>query len=241
MGQLESLDSSEDLARRRHRHWYDRLMMLADGVFAIAITLLAAEIVSPMQPGVSLEMLWSALGPQLDAYALSVLVISIFWLAHRRFMAMILTVDAPVTVITLVMLALVALIPAATRLADRQHGSPDVMLIYSGLVVAIGVACAAMWGYAALVAGLVSPEVTRAQRWFFFVLILFTPPFFLLLTAGLVRPPLGLVPATLAGLFLIGWRMRLWITRRLGPADLGAGAMRPAGRSEIEDAPQTSP
>jgi len=168
MGQLEHPDSGADQARWRHRHWYDRLMLLSDGVFAIALTLLAADIAPPMQPGASIAAIWTALGPQLDAYALSAVVIGVFWLAHRRFMAMTLTVDAPVTVITLVMLALVALIPAATRLADHQQGSPAAMLTYSGLVVAIGVACAALWGYAALVAGLVVKEVTRAQRWFFF-------------------------------------------------------------------------
>lgn len=217
MGQLESLDSDEGLVRRRHRHWYDRLMMLSDGVFAIAITLLAAEIAPLMTPGVSLAGLWGALASQLDAYALSVIVICIFWLAHRRFMAMILTVDAPLTVITLVMLALVALIPAATRMADLQHGSSSAMAIYSGLVVAIGLACAALWGYAALVARLVSDEVPKAQRWFFFALILLTPPFFLAITGMLQRPPPGEVPLTLVALFLIGWPMRMWIARRLEP------------------------
>ena len=217
MGQLESLDSDEGLAKRRHRHWYDRLMMLADGVFAIAITILAAEITPLMTPGASLAALWASLAPQLDAYALSAVVICIFWLAHRRFMAMTLTVDAPLTVITLVMLALVALLPAATRLADRQHGSPHAMIIYGGLVVAIGLACAALWGYASLIANLVSDEVPKAQRWFFFLLILLTPPFFLAITGTLQRPPPGLVPLTLVFLFLIGWPMRMWIARRVEP------------------------
>ena len=218
MGQLESLDSDEGLAKRRHRHWYDRLMMLADGVFAIAITILAAEITPLMTHGASLADLWASLTPQLDAYALSAIVICIFWLAHRRFMAMILTVDAPLTVITLAMLALVALIPAATRLADRQHGSPYAMIIYGGLVIAIGLASAALWGYAALLANLVSGEVSKAQRWFYFVLILLTPPFFLAITGTLQRPPPGMVPLTLVALFLIGWPMRVWIARRLESA-----------------------
>ena len=221
MGQLESLDSDEGLAKRRHRHWYDRLMMLADGVFAIAITLLAAEITPPTVTHGNLAQLWAAMQPQLDAYGLSVVVISVFWLAHRRFMAMILTVDAPVTVLTLVMLGLVALIPAFTRLAETQNGSPDAMLIYGALVVLIGFAVAAIWGYAALIADLVSGEVPKRQRWFFFLLMLFTPPLFLILTAVLGRPPPGAVPLTLIALFLIGWRMRLWVIRRLvdAPAD----------------------
>jgi uncharacterized membrane protein len=167
--------------------------------------------------------------PQLDAYALSVVVICIFWLAHRRFMAMILTVDAPLTVITLVMLALVALVPAATRMADFQHGSSPAMTIYGGLVIAIGIACAALWGYAALLANLVSDEAPKAQRWFYFALILLTPPLFLAITGTLQRPPPGAVPMTLVLLFLIGWPTRLWFARRLEPA--------PSPRPESEPEP----
>jgi uncharacterized membrane protein len=216
-GELESLDSNEGLARRRHRHWYDRLMMLADGVFAIAITILAAEIVPPTTPVGSLAGIWHGLVHQLDAYALSLVVICIFWLAHRRFMAMILTVDAPLTVISLIVLGLVALLPAFTRLAESQSASPAAMLFYGALVVAIGLAMAAMWGYAALAAGLVSDEVPKAQRWFFFALILFTPPFFLWLTSLLPHPAPGEVPLALVALFLIGWRMRMWMIARISP------------------------
>ncbi|HEY7900908.1 MAG TPA: TMEM175 family protein [Caulobacteraceae bacterium] len=213
MGQLESLDSDEGLARRRHRHWYDRLMMLTDGVFAIALTLLAAGIAPPLTHGMDLAQAWASVAPQLDVYSLSAVVIAVFWLAHRRFMAMILTVDAPITVITLVLLSLVALIPAATRLAR----STAAMTIYGGLVVAIGLTCAAMWGYAALVADLVSKEVPRSQRWYLFALMLVTPPLFLVLTAALPHPSSGAVSLALVALFIVGWRMRTWAVRRLWP------------------------
>jgi uncharacterized membrane protein len=215
-GQLESLDTDEGLARRRHRHWYDRLMMLSDGVFAIAITLLAADITPPTVFHGGVASLWATLAPQLDAYALSFVVISVYWLAHRRFMAMILTVDAPVTILTLAFLGLVALLPAFTRLTHFQMGSGASMLIYGGLVVSIGVALAAMWGYAALIAGLVSGEVPTSQRWYYFLLILLTPPFFLLLTRILPAATPGLIPLTLVVLFLIGASMRRWIVSRLG-------------------------
>ena len=91
-----ALDSDEGLKRRRHRHWFDRLMMLADGVFAIAITFLAADITTQAGWDGRWASLWPHLSAQLDAYATSFVVIAIYWLAHRRFMAMILTVDAPV-------------------------------------------------------------------------------------------------------------------------------------------------
>ena len=214
-GEPESLDADESLTRRRHRHWFDRLIMLSDGVFAIAMTLMALNIQTPIAADGRVDNLWAALAPQLDAYALSFVVISVYWLAHRRFLAMILTVDAPVTVLNLVVLALVGLLPAATRLAHSTGPLAPYMMVYGALVVAIGVSLAAMWGYAALGANLVSPEVSAPERWFIFILILFTPPFFLLLTMVLHNPGPGIVPLSLTGLFLIGWRMRLWVTRRI--------------------------
>jgi uncharacterized membrane protein len=216
-GEPESLDTDESLTRRRHRHGFDRLIMLSDGVFSIAITLLALNIQLPDVSQSRVADLWAGLAPQLDAYALSFVAISVYWLAHRRFLAMITTADAPVTVLNLVMLALVALLPAATRVAHLPGPAAPHMMIYGGLIVAIGVSLAALWGYAALAVDVVSPEVSRPERWFFFVLILITPPLFLALTSLLGNPAPGAVPLVLTALFLIGWRMRLWVLRRLGP------------------------
>lgn len=216
-GEIESLDTAENLERRRHRHWYDRLMMLTDGVFAIAFTLLAISLSPPDHWDGRWGPLWAWLAPQLDAYAMSALVISIYWLAHRRLMAMILTADAPVTVLCLIVLALIGLLPSATRLISNHGAVGAARLAYGALVVAIGLATAAMWGYAALVADLVSPEVPRRVRWFLLALMVFTPPVFLLLIMGLgVTPWPGENPLALAALFLIGWRLRLWFVRRLG-------------------------
>jgi uncharacterized membrane protein len=214
-GEPESLDTNESLERRRHRHWFDRVIMLSDGVFAIAMTLLAFNFQIPDAAVDRLADLWTALAPQLDAYALSFVVISIYWLAHRRFLAMIVTADAPVTVINLVMLAMVAMLPAATRLAHQPGPASVRMTVYGALVVGIGVSLAALWGYAASRPGLVPPEVSRAERWFLFALILVTPPFFLALTMLLKNPAPGAIPLMLIALFLIGWRMRLWVLRRL--------------------------
>ena len=217
-GEPESLDVDEALERRRRRHWYDRLIMLSDGVFAIAITLLAFEVRGPALWDGRLASLWANLAPQLDAYALSVVVISVYWLAHRRFMATVLVVDAPTTVLTLFMLGLVALLPAATRLAHEHADHRDVMLVYGGLVISIGLSMAALWAYAALITDAVSPEVTRSVRWFAFLLMLVTPPLFLVLATALPIHSAGVVPLSLTVLFLIGWRMRLWALRRMAGA-----------------------
>ncbi len=200
----------------RGRHWHERLLMLCDGVFAISITLLAAEIVVPAGDVVSFGRLWARLAPQLDAYALTVVVISVYWLAHRRFTALIRHADAPVTVLTLMMLGLVALLPAATRLVDGHGGPSPAMLTYGALVVAIGASLAATWGYAALIADLVPAHIRRWQRWYYFALMLLTPPFFLLLTQAAPNAGPGVIPALLLTLFLIGWRLRVWLLGRFG-------------------------
>lgn len=203
----------ESLDAHQQKHWYERLMMLCDGVFAIAITLQAADLRVPRDWGGD----WAGLhlADQLNAYAMSFLVISIYWLAHRRFMATIRTVDAPITVLTLIMLGLVALLPAATRLISGYSDYGPSRLLYGGLVVAIGFSVGLLWGYAALVAGVVSSEVSLRQRCFLLLLIVFTPPFFLLVTFAIPRSAAGAVPLALAAMFLIGWRMRLWMLRRL--------------------------
>ena len=221
-GEPETLDTDESLERRRHRHWFDRLIMLSDGVFAIAITLLAFDLHGPAHWR-TLSDIWAALTPQLDAYALSFVVVAVYWLAHRRFFAMIVTVDAPVTVLNLVTLALVALVPAATGLNHSGGPASAAMPVYSGLVIAIGLSVAAVWGYAALIANLVTPEITRAARWFLLGLMVATPPLFLFLVSGLENPPSGVIPLALVALFLIGWPMRMWVLGRL------RGRLRPGG------------
>ena len=212
----QTLPEAGEQEVQQQKHWHDRLMLLCDGVFAIAITLLAIDIRAPAGWGGD----WAGLGlgRQLDAYAMSFLVISIYWLAHRRFMAMIRIVDAPITVLTLIMLGLVALLPAATRLISSYSVHPLSQLVYGALVMAIGLAVGLLWGYAALIAKLVSRAVSVRQRWYMLALIVLTPPFFLGLTFAIPRPAPGEVPLFLAALFLIGWRMRLWVLRRLEKA-----------------------
>jgi uncharacterized membrane protein len=198
----------------RQRHWFDRVIMLSDGVFAIAITLLAFDLHGPASWATASDV-WAALAPQLDAYALSFIVISVYWLAHRRFMSMIVRVDAPATVLNLIFLALITLLPAATKMV---HGSGPVeasIQIYSWLVIAIGVALGCLWGCAGLVANLVQKDVIRPVRWFLLALILLTPPLFLFLVSGFRNPPYGLVPLLLALLFLIGWPLRLLVLHQL--------------------------
>jgi uncharacterized membrane protein len=203
------LDVEEDLDAH-NRNWLDRLTFLADGVFAIAITLLSVEIREP-QGWRTLAELWAGLAPQLGIYAVSFVVIASYWLAHRRIMATITKVDAPLTVLTLITLGLVALVPGLTHLRFPSAA----ILLYGALVIGIGTSLAAIYAYAGLIRDYVSPKVSRRQRWFQVVLWIFTPTFFLSVIWLTKFPSLLAQAALLASMFLIGWPMRTWILRRL--------------------------
>ena len=211
-GELESLETTEPLAARRERHNFDRLIMLSDGVFAIAITLLAFDIRPPDGWNGQFASLWAVLKPALSSYALSFLVISVYWLLHRRFMAAMLRVDAIATILNLLILGLISLLPAGTRVAEASNGKMDTLGLYVLLVIAIGTSVACFWGYAALVGNLVSPDVGPRARWIGFLGVLLAAPLFLFLTIG-AHVPQYVVPLALLALFVAGWLVLQRLTR----------------------------
>ena len=110
-----------------HQRHFDRLVMLADGVFAIALTLSAVELRPEARPGQSLFEVW---GAPLLVYFLSFYLIAGVWYQHRRAMAQLRRIDAPLTVLTMLLLSLVALVPVLIRnmivngTVQEVHGVP---------------------------------------------------------------------------------------------------------------------
>jgi len=222
-GEPESLDQSEPFKARDQRHAYDRLIMLSDGVFAIAITLLALDVRAPTKWSGGLAGLLAVMAPVLSAFVLSFLVISLYWLLHRRYVAMLMRVDWIAMVLNLAFLGLIALLPAATRLAEYTNGSMSALGLYSMLVVAIGASLAVFWGYATFVGRMVYPEIGGRARWVYFLVPLIAPPLTLLATIP-TRIPNGIVPIVLLAMFVVGGLLlqRLVHTARAsseGPSD----------------------
>jgi uncharacterized membrane protein len=95
-----------------HQRHFDRLVMLSDGVFAIALTLSAVELRPEVKPGQSLLQAW---GVPLLVYFSSFYLVASVWYLHRRAMAQLRRIDAPLTVLTMLLLSLVALVPVLIR------------------------------------------------------------------------------------------------------------------------------
>ncbi|WP_406404686.1 TMEM175 family protein [Streptomyces sp. NBC_00879] len=117
----------------------DRLLALSDGVFAIAMTLLALDITLPA--GLDPAAFEDALGdvmPNVWAYALSFLVIAAFWRGHHQIFQYTRNLDGMVIRLGLLSLALIALMPFPTKLLAEYGDESLSVAVYSGAVAAMG-------------------------------------------------------------------------------------------------------
>lgn len=116
-----------------------RLLALSDGVFAIAMTLLALDLTLPA--GLDPAGFEHALGdvmPNVWAYALSFLVIAAFWRGHHQIFRYVREVDGTVIRLGLLSLGLVALMPFPTTLLAEYGDLSQSVAVYSGTVAAMG-------------------------------------------------------------------------------------------------------
>ncbi len=161
----------------RHSHDYNlqRLTVLTDAVFAIAMTLLALELRPPEHWNGSLVGLVTAMWRSLAAYSVSFFLVAAYWTSHRRSFHSILRTDGILTFLALLTLALVTLLPVITRLMIEQSTRSGALVIYMGFFAAIGVTNALLWGYACVRPGLVDPAATPRFRLVQFLLHLVPP------------------------------------------------------------------
>jgi uncharacterized membrane protein len=127
-----------------------RFLALSDGVFAIAMTLLALDITLP--DGLDAAGFRHALGeamPKLWAYALSFAVIAAFWRGHHQIFRYAQEADGTVIRAGLLCLGLIAIMPFPTTLLAEYGDLPQAVAVYSGAVAAVGAAqlalTVAMW------------------------------------------------------------------------------------------------
>jgi uncharacterized membrane protein len=162
-GEFETLDSDEPLARRVRRHNYDRLLMLSDGVFAIAITLLVLDVRPPHEWNGGLVTLIHDSWRALFGYVFGFAAVGGFWVAHRGLFSRIRHIDGPATALALALLLFVGLVPAAAALVS-EHGPTKGVPAYLLLVAIISTVQAALWAYAAFVGSLVDDAIPTRDR-----------------------------------------------------------------------------
>jgi len=128
----------------------NRLEAFADGIFAIAATLLVLNLtVAEGHPlGQELLSIW----PQYAAYTISFVTIGIIWINHHTLMHQIAHVDRTFLTLSVVFLAVIAVIPFPTRLLAaniRTDGAEAAALAYGITLTLTAIFFNAIWRYAA--------------------------------------------------------------------------------------------
>ena len=131
-----------------------RLETFADGVFAIAATLLILNVDAQVGAahtdlGARLLHIW----PSYVAYAVSFLTIGIIWVNHHTVMSQVARADRTFLFLTVIFLLCVAFIPFPTRLVAehvRDEGARAAALTYGITLTVTAVMFQAVWLYAAL-------------------------------------------------------------------------------------------
>ena len=185
-----TMDMLEDEGGERD-YALERLIMLSDGVFAIAITLLALELRPPEGWDHHLASLGSLMWRHVLAFLLSFGVIAGFWIAHRKMFGRFRSADMGLTVLNLIMLCLITLVPVANNMAFEGGPSGGGFTLYWGIFSLLGFSNAAIWVYSAFV----KPSLFRvpppeAVRRHILVMLLIMPvstPLFGLVTSGVAK------------------------------------------------------
>ncbi|MBI3573036.1 MAG: DUF1211 domain-containing protein [Candidatus Kerfeldbacteria bacterium] len=127
-----------------------RIETLADGVFAISMTLLVLNVT--VQTGLGhkdfLEALRSV-GPKVLAYMVSFSVIAVYWIGHHNQYFWIKHTDRTFLWINVFFLMAIAFIPFSTSLIAAYPQEVLAILIYGANAMAAGILLLLHWNYAA--------------------------------------------------------------------------------------------
>jgi uncharacterized membrane protein len=141
----------------------ERLAVLSDGIFAVAMTLLVLDIHVPEGGGVHSEHDIGrglvALGPRLLVYLMSFLTLGIFWNGQQAQLNSFVRGDRNLTWINIAFLAAVSLTPFSTALLAGFIAYRTALVVYWLNLVMLGAVLYASWRYAVR-AGLLKEEVT---------------------------------------------------------------------------------
>lgn len=149
-----------------------RVVGVADGLFAIALTLIVLEIRVPAKEAIHSELGLARalidLGPRFLTYALSFLTLTIFWFGQQAQHGLLRRSDRRLATLQLCFLAFIALLPFSTDLLADFIAYRIAIFVYWLNLLMLGITLFASWRYAErhdMLADDVGPEtVQRVYR-----------------------------------------------------------------------------
>ena len=112
-----------------------RVEALADGIFAVAMTLLVIELKLPERSTILTHQDFvqavASLFPKFQSWVISFFVLAIFWYTHHRQFHYVRVVDGPLVCLNLLYLSFVSLMPFSSALAGEYSGMLFSQIVYS--------------------------------------------------------------------------------------------------------------
>jgi len=144
-----------------------RLESLADGVFAVSMTLLVLglaipEIFRPIQ-GTGTSLLLSQIWLKLVIYGISFLALGVFWVLHQKQFRIILGYDGVLLWINIIFLMFVALVPFSTLLLFNHYYEWHSIVFYGTNQIVICQLLFMNWCYASHRHRLIRPDISTQQ------------------------------------------------------------------------------
>ncbi len=170
----------------------DRIVMLSDGVFAIAMTLLILDIRLPEGSSqIPFQDSLGALLPKIISYVISFIMISTYWSVHRRIIHYLKRIDLSFIRLNLLFLFFVTALPIPTTFALQAHLNDQFKLsplIYTLSLAMCGFTLAALWMNATWKHRLVDPHLEQDTINYFLLRALISPVIFVLSLLILLLP-----------------------------------------------------
>ena len=142
-----------------------RIEAFSDGVFAIVITLLVLEIHVPLVSGTDIDSALSkslvAMSPKFLAYALSFMIVCIWWVAHHHFFDLLKNSDRGLLWFNSLFLLWLAFIPFPTALLGDYPRQRIAVICYGVAMTFAGLSFSWMRYYSFFVAGLTKQGLPR--------------------------------------------------------------------------------
>lgn len=126
----------------------NRMETLADGVFAIVMTILVLDLHVPetVGPG-GLAADLAALWPRFATYFATFIVLGIYWFAHHQLSYFLLSVDRTLVWLNIAFFMGVALTPFAASLLGSHPEDPVAVVFYGVLLALLALLGYAIWWY----------------------------------------------------------------------------------------------
>ena len=142
-----------------------RLLFFSDGVYAIAVTLLAVELVLPeatadLHGDALLRSLLES-WPRVLAFVTSFVLIANFWVGHNILFYHLRRFDGGLMWLTLLQLLCVAFLPFPTSVIGEHVSDPVAQQFYFGTLLLSGLLMWALWWYMSSGHRLIDPELSR--------------------------------------------------------------------------------